>query len=157
MGSIEKTVAIAGFDCRIDEDGRSHPWRMIAWRETSTGDVVVRRIGSLPDGLRWLSIPRDPLYGDLQALSSPPLAMQTHEIAGDLVEAGMHALLVADMGCSPMLFDSLRWHGIEIKEVEGYMEKAREIASRELQPRTEFPGEAGREIANIRNMTEVSA
>lgn len=157
MASIDRTIAIVGLDCRIDEDGRSHPWRLIAWRPTATGDVVVRRIGALPDGLRWLSTPRDPHYGDLLMLSEPPLAMQAHEIAAEMLSAGMHALLVADETAAAMVYDSLRWHGIAVREVEGYMEKADAIAAGRRRSRIEFAGTAGREIANIREMTGVDA
>ena len=156
MVPIEHTVAIAGFDCRIDEDGHSHPWRMIVWRPTSSGDIVVRRIGALPEGLRWLSIPRDPLYGDLQMLPHLPLVLQSQEIAAELLNAGMHAILVADETCAPMLFENLRWHGIEISEMEGYLEKAGYITDPFLEPHAEFPGQAGREIYNIKKITGVA-
>lgn len=157
MASVDRTIAIAGLDCRIDEDGRSHPWRMIAWRATPTGDVVVRRTGALPDGLRWLSTPRDPQYGDLLALPEPPLVMQAHEIATEMLSAGMHALLVADETAATMLYDTLRWYGIAVREMEGYMEKADAIVTGRRRSRIEFAGTAGREIANIREMTEVDA
>ncbi len=157
MAPIERSVAIAGLDCRIDEDGRSHAWRLIAWRPTSTGDVVVRRIGSLPEGLRWLSTPRDPLYGDLLALREPPLVEQAYEIAHEMLSVGIHALLVADETAAPLVYDTLRWHGIDVSEVHGYMEKARELEGSRRRIHAEFPGETGREIANIREMTEVVA
>jgi len=157
MAAIEHSVAIAGLDCRIDEDGRSHPWRLVAWRPTSTGDVVIRRMGALPEGLRWLSTPRDPLYGDLLTLPQLPLAMQVHEIAAEMLSAGMHALLVADETAATMVYESLRWHGIAVQEVERYMEKAESLATNRRRFRVEFAGEAGREIANIREMTEFVA
>lgn len=157
MASIERSVAIAGLDCRIDEDGRSHAWRLIAWRPTSIGDVVVRRIGSLPDGLRWLSTPRDPLYGNLLALREPPLVEQAHDVAREMLSAGIHALLVADETAAPLVYETLRWHGVDVCEVESYAEKTRDLEGSDRRIRIEFPGDAGREIANIREMTEVVA
>jgi hypothetical protein len=153
MAAVATATGIGGFDCRVDEDGLSHPWRMVAWMPAADGDVVVRAIGALPDGRRWLSVPRDALYGDLLALDRPPLGTRVEEIADELAQAGMGALLVADETCAVALFDGLRRRGIGIVEVKGYSEKAAQAAALEPGPRAEFPGEAGREIAIIRHVT----
>lgn len=143
-------VAIAGFDCRIDEDGASHAWRMIAvWRSGGARGTQTR-IGPLPDGLRWLSIPRDPLYGDLQTLGGRTMTGQAADIAGELVRHGVRTMLVGDLRCDAGLMAGLARHGIDVRPVAGY-EHGTTCGS--SVPAMEFPGDAGREIAAIRQMT----
>jgi len=150
MVAGEAAIAIAGFDCRIDEDGISHAWRMIAVWNTKGMRHVQRRIGSLPDGLRWLSIPRDPLYGDLQALGEPSLARQAADIARELSVHHATTLLVGDAGCDAELLRGLTRHGIDVRTVAGY-EHGTTCGA--FEPAREFPGDAGREIAAIQHIT----
>ena len=83
--------------------------------------------------------------------------MQAHEIAAEMLSANIHALLVADETAASMIYDTLRWHGIDVREVEGYMDKARYLETAPRTVRTQFPGETGREIANIMEITGVAA
>lgn len=150
--------AIAGFDCRVDEDGISHAWRMIVWCPTSTGDVVVRHVGPLPEGHLWLSVPRDHIYGDLQMLEGSTLDERGAVIARELLSVGIEEIVVGDDTCAVELMTALRLNGVAVRELEGYMEKTQKTPdSEQTTPRREFPGQAGTEIANIKTMTGAKA
>ncbi|MFZ3481764.1 hypothetical protein [Sphingomonas sp. 3-13AW] len=90
-------------------------------------------------------------------LPEPPLAEQAREIAKEMLQAGMRTLLVADEAAARVVYDTLRQCGITVTEVHGYATKEQAMRDEGRCLQAGFPGEAGREISNIRKMAGVSA
>jgi len=111
-GEIGMNKAYAGLDSRLDDRGVSHPWRLVV--HDAGRSMTIQFIGPLPFDRRWLSVPRDPLYGDLVGLSGATLEARAYDIAGRLGQDGIGSLIVTSRRGGEGLMTALEREGVRI-------------------------------------------
>lgn len=104
--------AYAGLDSRLDDRGMSHPWRLVV--HDARRSTTIQFIGPLPFDRRWLSVPRDPLYGDLVGLAGATLEARAYDIAGRLGQDGISALVLTSRRGGEAFVSALEREGVRI-------------------------------------------
>lgn len=133
---------IVGFDIRLDTEGQIHPWRMGALNtKTLLFSQVIAPLPSLQKPAQWLSLPRDPLYGDLRLLKGQPMSEQATLMATGLIRRGIAQLAAFDDAPQALLAQ------FELEGLELILFSRDNNIKRSLH--LPIPGDAGTDISSL--------
>lgn len=132
-------IFYGGFDTKLDINGMLHPWRLLV--TDGQGRVYQRQI-KLPTGISYLSLPRDPIWGDLTRQGAG-FEDQIESLAEELpADAVLH---LHRRHSNALIERVFRWHGVSVKFHDIEIVNADPLR---------ISGEAGCEIGSI--MTHLS-